>query len=686
MMSTRTFCRLCDGACGVIAEVADGRLSSILGDSEDKVSEGFVCDVARRSPATLAGPTRVTTPLRREGGRLVPSTWDEAIRDIGARLQTARKRDEARSVGMYLGDALFRSDRGLVRALATAAALGTTSVFSELSEGAGPRLLATEQVLGHPALLLPDIGRAHYVLVLGGDEPDLGWGPRIGGRAHGSWLTHSRKTKGTKLVVAGPAATPFALGADQHLAIRPGTETFLLLGMLAAIVRGDWHDAQFVRDYTEDWDRLVAAMAPWTVDRCAEACGIDAAVLSGVALKFARAAMAVVVPGDGAFAGPHGGVGAWAWVTLHTVTANLLRPGGLYDHEGLFDAHHLLAVLATEKAPRTRVGGHPLLLLQAPAAALVDEVLVPGEGQVSALLCVRGDPVSTLTDPNRTREALGALETLVCLSTHLDQTTELAHWVLPIQHPWEREDFQVLASLSLPRNAARHTPPVVAAPEGVRHEADVLEELVSAVGSGVSRGGWGWPVALAGRTLARADLATWERRLAEWSLETGWDQIVADGGVERGDSNRAVWRVSREGGRLALLPAAVTGPLSAVREAIPDADFPCCLRTSHRSDVSPDAAHRVEAGVDTSDDKVSGTGTIGLHPSLGHADGAMVRVVTLYGAATGAARLDDTLRPDTVDIHHRGGSDIGTALAGARVDTMTGGLERDGAACRVEPA
>ena len=73
-----------------------------------------------------------------------------------------------------------------------------------------------------------------------------------------------------------------------------GTEPYLLLGMLAAIVRGGWYDAQFVKDYTKNFDRLEQALEPWTIEVVAEICGIDAPALSGVALKFSRAAMAVV--------------------------------------------------------------------------------------------------------------------------------------------------------------------------------------------------------------------------------------------------------------------------------------------------------------------------------------------------------------------------------------------------------
>jgi anaerobic selenocysteine-containing dehydrogenase len=671
-MNQRTFCRLCEGACGLVADVDGGALRALAPDTQDPVSGGFICDVATRSVGALAAPGRITQPLHRSGGRLVPVSWDEAIRGVADALKKARAQGEARSIGLYLGEALQRSDRGLVRSLATAAALGTPSVFSELSEGAGPRLLAAERALGHAVPLLPDIGRAHYVLALGGEQEGSGWGPLIRGRAHGDWLAHSRRTKGTKLVVAGPRATDFAREATQHLAIRPGSEPFLLLGMLVAVVKGGWHDPQFVRDYTRGWDALVDALAPWSVERCAARCGVDAAAISGVALKFSRAAMAVAVPDGSTFSNSHAGLTAWAWMTLHTVTANTLRPGGLYDHEGVFDLHHALAMLRSERAPRTRTGGHPLVLMQAPAAALVDEVLVPGEGQVTALLCVRGDPAGRLPGAARVEEALRALGTLVCLSTHHDDTTAMADWVLPVLHPWEREDLETVGAALLPRDAARYTP-AVAAPAGeARHEADILAELAASVGA--ARGAWGWHLGLAGRQIVKADLSAWERNLAGWLSDSEWEGIEAAGGLDQGESDRSLWRISHEDGLIELFPEGTLPLLQAAGVDDAAADLPMRLRTSAARSEAPDAAHG--DGADAG---------IGLHPDAGLVDGARVRVRTRHGSVEGVVHLDDRLRADTVDIPREASVRATLLLSADRLDALTGTAERDGLACAVEP-
>ncbi|MEL6349783.1 MAG: molybdopterin-dependent oxidoreductase, partial [Myxococcota bacterium] len=368
-----TYCRLCEGACGLQAEIdSSGQLAGLQGDPSDPISGGFICETAHRSLSAMRHPDRIRQPMRRVDGVLTPVDWETAIQEIGAQLRAIRGQTGPGSLGMYLGDSLFWSSQDWVRSLAFGVGLGTAAVFSELCLGAGPAARITEMAIGYPTYLLPDVGRAHAILLLGGDQRAVGWGPLIAGAAHERAIQHSRKTKGTRVVVADPRRTPLADDMDQHLAVRPGTEPFLLLGMLSAIVQGGWHDHQFVDDYTHHFERLKEAVASWPVDRCAEICGVEKSILSGVALKFSRAAMGTILPGRSAFLNANASLGAWAWMALHGVTANLLRPGGLYEHRGLVDLQPLLSTIPTDAAPRTRVGGVPLLLMQAPATLLAD--------------------------------------------------------------------------------------------------------------------------------------------------------------------------------------------------------------------------------------------------------------------------------------------------------------------------
>ncbi|NOY25557.1 MAG: molybdopterin-dependent oxidoreductase [Oligoflexia bacterium] len=670
-------CRLCEGRCGLVAVIEHGRLARVQGDPDDPVSRGYVCDTARASLGALTHAQRITAPLRRDAsGQLVAATWDQAFAELGPQLAKLRRRHGGRALGLYLGDPVQLSSRALARSLAVGVAAGTPNIFSTLCSGAGPRLQVSEWMLGQATPLLSDVGRAHYVALLGDDPTRTNWGPMQAGMAHADELLHSRRTKGTMAVVASPRRSEFADRLDQHLAIRPGTEGWLLLGLLSAVVGGDWIDHQHVRDYTLGYDDLVAALAPFSVERCADICGVDPAALSGIALKMSRAAMATIHAGPGTFTNAMPTLSAWAWLALHTVTANTLRPGGIYAGTGLVDLQPALQAVRSADAPETRVGHHRLLLLQAPGTALADECLTPGPGQLHALICVQGDPLLDLPASGRTRDALKQLDLLVCLTDWRGPATEQADWVLPVTQPWEQRDVQVLEGMLLPVSQVALSPAVVTAPEQVRTVDAILRELYRAVHPGLLCGVFGLHLSLGARWLAGADLDPWETRMLDWMGGIDSDDLApAPHRVLRGQTDRARWAVGHADGRIRLLPPQVADLLAKLSPAPADPQRPLWLRTSARGQRAPDPLHRTP-------DADPG---VRVHPDVGIQDGAQVAVETRYGRITATARLDPRLRPDTVDLPMGFSTDAMALLAPDGQDPITGTPCLDGLACRLLP-
>ena len=666
-----TFCRLCEGACGLLAATAGGQLTALSPDREDPVTGGYICDTAEHSVAAVSHPERITTPLRRDGERLVAVSWDEAIAEIGSALRQVRSQTGPGSIGLHIGDEVFRSSQDWVRSLAFAVGLGTPAVLSDLCLGAGPRIRHTEMMIGYPAALIPDVGRAHHVVILGGEPLREGWGPLVAGGDFLPEVEHSRKTKGTRVVVADSRRTDLAGQMDQHLAIRPGTEPFLLLGMLSAVVAGGWHDTQYVRDYTTGYEALTEALRPWPIARCAEICGISTAALSGVALKFSRAPMGVISPGFAAFNNANSALGAWAWLALHTVTANTLRPGGIYENPGLIDIQPLLSSVPTADAPRTRTG-HPLMLLQAPSTTLAEEVLTPGEGQLRALITLSADPAGRLPGRARIHEALDALELKIHLGRVMDETAQRADWILPTLHPWERADITLHTASLLPMAGLLSTPPVVAPQGDARAISDILPALFASLKPGLRGSAWGHHLGLLARYLIKTDLDTWENRALDWGSGVEKAQLnEAPHRVVRSATDRALWRPSTPDERILLMPEGIQDIFSRVDPP----DSALLLRTSARPDRAPDAHHR------SAQEAIAF-----LHPDSGIEDGAEVRVSTRHGSITLTARHDLSLREDTVDISAISVPEVLGLLAADRADPITGAPVMDGVSCTLETA
>jgi anaerobic selenocysteine-containing dehydrogenase len=635
-VSQPTYCRLCESRCGLLADVEDGVLTALHPDPTDPTSAGYSCETAQASIAALRSPKRITEPMRRERGTLVPVSWETAITEIGAQLAQIRKTHGAQSTGVYLGEPVLRSSRSLVRSLSFGVGLGTPNILSELCLGAGPRLWITEQMLGVASTLRSDLGRAHYIVLLGGDQRQVGWGPMQAGMAAEAHIEHSRRTKKTKVIVADPRETGLAKDMDQHLQIRPGTEPFLMLGMLAAVVRGGWEDSQFVADYTTGMAELKALLQVWTVDRCAEICGIEAPELSGVALKFSRSAMAIVHPSASSFQNAHGALGAWAWLALHTVTANTLRPGGLYEAKGLFDLHPAIASVPMEGAPKTTTSQAPLQLLQAPATHLLSEL----KGGLRALVTVSGDPVSTLPAPEQTRTALGDLDLLVCLAQTEDATAAQADWVLPLTHPWEQADLTLHDSGTLPYRGIQWTTALVQPAGSARTAEQILRDLYRAARPGLRDSVWGRHLDLLARYVVSTNLEEWEHRAFDWSSEVDLTQLPEDARrLNLGQEDRAIWRLRNPDDRIHLMPPGVTDLLRAVDPPRVSAEYPFLLRSSQPRDRAPDSLHR--------DTPIGG---LRVHPDAGFEDGARIRISTAHGSLVCQIEHDSSIRPDTLDL------------------------------------
>jgi formate dehydrogenase len=361
---------------------------------------------------------------------------------------------------------------------------------------------------------------------------------------------------------------------------------------------------------------------------------------------------------------------------VHALTANLLRPGGIYDNKGVLDAHPIARQLPTDHAPRTRVGGYPLLLLQAPGATLADEILTPGEGQLRALLAIHGDPARELPGGQRLRDALAGLDLLVALDIADTETTRLAHYVLPSTHPFERPDVHLHDTSILPYRMTQKTEALVAPPGEARDEAEVLAALMKRVGPSLRKGVHGPHLRVLGAYLSTADLAAWEDRLLDGSGQvTGQALADAPHGWFGGEVNRATWRVTTPTGKFELLPAAIATELARLEP--PKGDLRLLTSAARDPALRPFDRPRFDrpGGEDPG---------VTLHPSLGFAEGATVRVRTDAGAVTARVHLDDTLRPDTVDFPAGYAADVLALVPTDLLDPLTGTPALNGLACRIE--
>ncbi|HEY4769813.1 MAG TPA: molybdopterin-dependent oxidoreductase, partial [Myxococcales bacterium] len=511
-------CMLCEAVCGLTVEVEGESVGSVRGDPDDPFSRGHICPKAAAIVDVQDDPDRIRAPQRREGGRWQAVSWQAALEEAGTRLAEVQRKHGRSAVGVYLGNPTVHSYSALLATPFFNRALGTRARFSATSVDQLPHMLAALEMFGHQVLLpVPDVDRTRFFLVLGAN-PLASNGSLMTAGGISRRLDDLRK-RGGKLVVVDPRRTETAAAADQHLAIRPGSDALLLLAMLHVLFEeqrvGLWHLAPF----TDGLELLQDAAARFPPEGVAAHTGISASAIRELAREFASAPAAVAYGRVGTCTQEFGGLSAWLIVALNAVTGNLDREGGFMFPTPAAD----LVALASRTGNRghfdrwrSRVRGLPEFGGELPAAALAEEIDTPGKGQIRALVTFAGNPVLSTPNGARLDRALAGLEYMVSIDLYRNETTRHANLILPTSFGFERDHYDLVFYLLSVRNAARYVKALSAPPPGVRGDFEVLLDLARAV----RRHGGGRPRRGLDLTL-RAMRMLGERRILDLMLRFG---------------------------------------------------------------------------------------------------------------------------------------------------------------------
>jgi formate dehydrogenase len=478
--TVHTFCRYCLAACGIEVTVEDNRVLKISPDKQNPHSWHDFCAKGRTAGQLVEHPRRILTPMRRVGDRYVEATWEEAMSDIAARMNAAIDADGPDAVGAYYGNPAGFSGSNVIFMNAWMDAVGTRNRYAVGSVDQNAMHVVAEAMYGS-MLMAPvsDIDNCDYFLLVGTNPAVSAWNWLE--TVPGGWRRAlDRQKQGATLVVVDPVRTESADKADLHLAVRPGQDWALLLGLVKVVLdeglehRGDCTDlATGVADL-----RRLAADAD--LDDLAVRCGIDRPTIERVAREFAAAPGAMVVTRTGVSLHAAGTVAEWLGQVLNVITGRMDRPGGRRFERGYVDALRL-AELAKTEPHHSRLAGRPMISGAHALAELPDEILTPGPGQIRALLINSGNPVISGPDGAKLDRALASLDLLVVIDFVQRESHRHADWLLPAAHWLERDDLLAFTSSMHDEPFVQFGRKVVQPPDGVREEWRIFTDLALAM-------------------------------------------------------------------------------------------------------------------------------------------------------------------------------------------------------------
>lgn len=721
MTETRTatrICPLCEATCGLELTLEGERIVGVRGQAEHVLSRGYLCPKGATFGELEHDPDRLTVPRIREGDRWRDVSWDEAFAAIAGRLGPVLADHGRDAVGVYLGNPSVHNLGGQLYARTLLTALGTRNRFSASTVDQMPKHRSCAELFGDSlAVPVPDIDRTDLLLVLGANplmsNGSLWTAPDVPRRLR------DLRRRGGRLVVVDPRRSRTAATADEHLAIRPGTDALLLLAIAQTLFAEGLDDpGPHLTPHLHGLDALRRAVATWTPERVAARCGIGADTIRRVARDLATAERAAVYGRIGTTTTRFGTIASWLVDVLNVLTGNLDRVGGAMFPR---PAHEDRSGRPPTRFGRyhSRVSGHPEVLGEYPAAALAEEIDTPGEDRIRALICIAGNPVLSVPDSDRLDRALGDLDLFVAVDPYVTATSRRADVILPPPGARFRGHYDLTFSGFAVRNVAAYSPPVLALPADALDEWQILLRLAA-----IAQGQPDASLEELDDRVAAEQAAALQRRTTARTADLDADGLLAAVAPRRGPE-RLLDLLLRSGPygdgfgddpdglRLTHLENAPEGvDLGPLQPRLPDV----LTTTSGRIELAPpvllDDLERLAGWVEEPIPDVVLVGrrhlrtnnswshnvaslrgsrnlcTLHVHPddaaSWGLRDGGHARVTTDVGAVTAPVEVTDDIRRGVVSLPHGFGHNldgveqsVATGAPGVNVNLLVTGTVLD---------
>ena len=272
----------CPDTCSLLTTVKDGVAIKVQGNPHHPLTDGVLCTKVSRYTERTYHPDRVLHPMKRVGpkgsGQFRQVSWEEALSDIAARLKAiADKHPErilpysyAGTMGMVQGESIAMRFFNL---------LGAAKLDRTICSSAGSEALA--QTFGSKVgMKVQHFAESKLILI---------WGSNVITSSVHFWrIAQEAKRHGAKLVCIDPRRTETADKCDVHLALKPGTDAALALGLMHELITHDWLDHDYIAHHTLGFEALRERALQWPPERTAEVCGLKAEDIRQLAHDYAH--------------------------------------------------------------------------------------------------------------------------------------------------------------------------------------------------------------------------------------------------------------------------------------------------------------------------------------------------------------------------------------------------------------
>jgi anaerobic selenocysteine-containing dehydrogenase len=481
-----TICRLCPAHCGVLATVDNGRLTDVKGDPENPLFRGYTCPKGRALPELHNSADRLHHSQKRQAdGSFAPIGIDTAMDEISSKLRAIIDKHGPRSVAVYTGTSGQAYPGGANMAAALMQAIGSPMFFTPNPIDSPGKQIAASAHGNWMAGDLPFADADTWLLV--GMNPVISKANGVPANNPAQRLKEA-VARGMKLIVVDPRKTETANRAFIHIQPRPGEDPTILAGMINVIIREGLYDRDFVASDVDGFGALAEQVSSFTPEYVAQRAEVPAEQVVEAARLFAtrgdRGGMANC--GTGPNFSQHGNLTEYLALCIATICGRWPREGDRVHRPNALLPAYTAKAQATGPfqgwgyGTKLRVRDLTDAACGLPTAALAEEILMEGDGQVRALICNGSNPMAAWPDQRQTQKAMEKLELLVCVDVEMALTARLAHYVIAtkmtLETPGMTQRVEALKYYTIGIGYAvpyaQYSPRIVAPPAG----SDLIEE------------------------------------------------------------------------------------------------------------------------------------------------------------------------------------------------------------------
>ncbi len=467
----RTVCnRDCPDTCGLIVTVEDGRATMLDGDPGHPVTAGFICHRTRHFLGRQYSPERLTTPLLRKNGALVPVSWSEALDVASNELLRIRAESGPAAILHYRSGGSL----GLLKSIVDYffELIGPVTVKrGDICSGAGDEAQET------------DFGEeeSHDIFDILNSKNILLWGknPAVS-NIHLVPLLKDARSRGARITLIDPVRHKTQSLADRTVQPQPGGDLALALGVSARLFERNLIDPG-APAYCDHFAEHRALALSKSVKEWADAADVEPDEIEAIADALAGRPCSIQV-GWGMGRRMNGSAIVRALDALCALSGNIGISGGgvsfYYKRRGAFDTSFL-----SKSSARTLC--EPLL---------GREIMKAADPPVRAVWVTAANPVDMLPDSAAVARALETRELVVVVDSFLTSTARRATLVLPTTTLLEDDDIV---------GAYGHhwlgaSVPVVDRPVGVLSDLEIVQEVAKRIDAQSGNGAAGIYPRLAG--------------------------------------------------------------------------------------------------------------------------------------------------------------------------------------------